>query len=392
MTTSIRRLVGTAALGGALALATTIPPAAAYPDAPKTTAVDGTCEGELRRLHDQARANAGLPALREDPSYDQVSRAWAFNQARTGTMAHNPQYVSQIGRAVPSWRRITENVGYAPTAERLNQAYKDSPGHRANILDSRVQRIAVGCVRDGNGRLWSTVNFVGATTTLADRRPTPFKSAGDASSRLRWWLLAKGPSATQVEADAANLLRSWSAADLAAYLATSTTHAGLVPGTVRLYGGAFDREPDAAGLVFWIQQRQRGVTLDRMATSFASSAEFVKLYGDLADRPFVEQVYRNVLDREPDASGTDYWVAQLAKGVSRGKVIVGFTESTENKQATADDVTVSWAFAQMVARMPTATERVQWTTMLALGATAEDLVRSLAGSETFRRRVAAGSY
>lgn len=393
MTTSIRRLVGAATLGGTLLVATTAPPpVAAYPDAPSTVAVDGTCEGELRRLHDQARADNGLPALREDPAFDQVARAWAFTQARTGTLAHNPQYASQIGRAVPSWRRITENVGYAPSASGLHTAYMNSPGHRANILDRSVQRIAVGCVRDAKGRMWSTVNFVGADTALTDRRPAPFRSAGDASSRLRWWLLAQGPSATQVEADAANLLRSWSAADLAAYLANSTTHAALVPGAVRLYGAAFDRDPDAAGLVYWIQQRQRGVGLDKMASLLATSAEFKKLYGDLDNRAFVEQVYRNVLDREPDAAGTDYWVTQLDQGATRGKVLVGFSESAENKKATAADVTVSWAFAQMIGRVPTDVERLRWTTLLAAGTTAETLVRSLAGSDAFARRVAGGGY
>lgn len=392
MRAPIRRMVGAAALGGALVAAATVPPAGAYPDAPSTVAVDGTCEGELHRLHDQARANAGLPALREDPAFDQVSRAWAFNQARTGTLAHNPQYTTQIGRAVPTWRRITENVGYAPTVERLQAAYMGSAGHKANILDRSVQRVAIGCVRDANGRLWSTVNFVGASTAIADRRPAPFRSAGDASSRLRWWLLAQGPSATAVEADATNLLKSWSAADLAAYLAGSTTHAALVPGAVRLYGAAFDRDPDAGGLNFWIQQRQRGVTLTSMANKLAASAEFATLYGNLDNKAFVEQVYRNVLDREPDASGTAYWIDQLNRGATRGKVLVGFSESAENKQATATDVTISWAFAQMIARTPTSGERLQWRTLFTAGADAEDLVRSLAGSDAFTRRVAAGGY
>lgn len=392
MKRSIRRLAGAAALGGALTMAVAVPPASAYPDTPTTVAIDGTCEGELRRLHDQARAYAGLPALREDPAFDQVARAWAFNQARTGKMAHNPQYVAQISKGVPTWRRITENVGYAPTAQRLNQAYLDSPGHRANILDRTVQRVAIGCVRDANGRLWSTVNFVGASTTLADRRPTPFRSAGDASGRLRWWLLAQGPSSSQVESDATNLLKTWTAADLAAYLATSSTHAGLVPGTVRLYGGAFNREPDASGLNYWIQQRQKGVALDRMATKFAASGEFERLYGDLANRAFVEQVYRNVLDRQPDASGISYWVGKLNTGTTRGKVIVGFTESPENKNRTFDDVTISWAFAQMLGRTPSTVERTQWRALLAARSTPEDLVRSLAASNGFAARVSSGEY
>jgi hypothetical protein len=393
MTAPIRRLVGAVALSGALALVASVPPAAAYPEAPGTAAVDGTCEGELRRLHDQARANASLPALREDPSIDQVARAWAFNQARTGTLAHNPQHVNLVARAVPTWKRITENVGYAPTASRLQEAYMASAGHRANILDRTVQRIAVGCVRDANGRLWSTVNFVGASATIADRRPTPFRSAGDASSRLRWWLLADGPDAAQVEADATQLLRSWSAADLAASFARSATHAGRVPSAARLYGAAFDRVPDASGLNYWIQQRQRGVTLERMALMLSASAEFKKLYGTTGDRAFVEQVYRNVLDREPEAKGIDYWVDQLARGLmTRGRVLVGFSESAENKKATQVDVTVSWAYAQMIGRVPTPVERLQWTTQLRAGATAETLVRSLAASGAFATRVAAGGY
>jgi hypothetical protein len=386
------RLLGAGVLAGVLAVAPLAPPVAGYPDAPRTTAVDGVCEGELHKLHDEARAAARLPVLREDPAFDQVARAWAFSLARSGTLAHNPSFASQIARTVPTWQRITENVGYAPTAARMHQAYMSSSGHRANILDSRVQRVAIGCVRDGSGRLWSTVNFVGASTSIADRRPTPFQSAGDASGRLRWWLLAQGPSSAQVESDATNLLRSWSAADLAAYLAGSTTHAGLVPGVTRLYGGAFDREPDASGLNYWIQQRQRGMTLESMASKFAASAEFGKLYGELGDRAFVEQVYRNVLDREPDASGTDYWVDQLYKGATRGKVIVGFTESGENKTATRAEVTVSWAFAQLLNRVPTSTERTLWETRLGIGQTAEDLVRALVVSTGFAQRVAAGGY
>lgn len=393
MSTRTRRLLGALVLGSALTTAVvTPPPAAAYPDAPNRVAIDGTCEGELHRLHDEARAQAGRPALREDPAFDQVARAWAFRQARAGTMAHNPDYVRQISAKVPDWRRITENVGYAPTPVRLHTAYMNSSGHRANILDSGVQRIGVGCVRDANGRLWSTVNFVGAGSSIPDRRPTPFRSAGDASSRLRWWLLAAGPSEGQVEADATNLLRSWSAADLAVYLADSSTHAGLVPGAVRLYGAAFDRNPDASGLNFWIRERQRGVSLTRMATILAASAEFTTLYGDLGNRAFVEQVYRNVLNREPDAGGVAFWVSELNRGVTRGKVLVGFSESAENKRATAADVVVSWAYAQLLGRVATSLERLQWTTLLTAGTPPATLVRTLVATPDFNRRVATGGF
>ncbi|QYG93989.1 DUF4214 domain-containing protein [Iamia sp. SCSIO 61187] len=391
MSTPIRHLV--AAAVGILVLATSATAASAYPDSPRAAAIDGTCEGELRRLHDQARATAGLPPLREDPAFDQVSRAWAANLARTGTLAHNPSYVGQIARYVPDWQKMTENVGYASTASRLHQAYMDSPGHRANILDRSVQRVGIGCVRDANGRMWSALNFVDAGSAISDRRPTPFRSAGDASSRLRWWLLAEGPSAAEVDSDAAQLLRSWSAADLAVHLAGSSLHDLRVPGAARLYGGAFDRTPDAPGLNFWVQRRQMGWGLPRMANYFATSSEFQRMYGELDDRAFVLQVYRNVLDREADAGGANYWVGRLRDGATRGDVLLGFTETRENREATLSDTTVSWAFAQMLGRVATDVERTTWTTNLELGtATPATLVRWLAGTNAFAQRVAAGGY
>lgn len=391
MRTPIRHLV--AATVGVLVLSTSATAASAYPEAPQTAAIDGTCEGELRRLHDQARADAGVAPLREDPAFDQVSRAWAANLAQTGNLAHNPSYVGQIARYVPDWQRMTENVGYASSASQLHQAYMNSPGHRANILDRSVQRVGIGCVRDADGRMWSALNFVDAASAITDRRPTPFRSAGDASSRLRWWLLAEGPSAAEVDSDAAQLLGSWSAADLAAHLAGSSLHDLRVPGAARLYGGAFDRTPDASGLNFWVQRRQQGWGLPRMANYFAASSEFQRTYGQLDDQAFVEQIYRNVLDREADADGADYWVGRLRDGATRGDVLLGFTETKENREATISDTTVSWAFAQMLGREATDAERLQWVTRLDLGtATAATVVRSLAGSAGFSDRVAAGGY
>lgn len=391
-----RRTAAAGALGLALVLAvlaTSVAPAGAYPDAPRVTAPDGACEGEVLRLHNTARTSAGLPALREDPSFDDITRGWALRVARAGALSHNPNFGRQIVSRVPSMRRATENVGYAPSALRVHNAFMASPGHKANILDRNVQRVAVGCVRDGNGRYWVAVNFVGATAAFADRRPTPFWSAGDASARLRWWLLAAGPDGSRLESDSARLLGgAWSAADLAVYLAGSSTHTNLVPGTVRLYGAAFDRNPDAPGLVYWAQQRQQGLSLSSIASRFVGSREFTQLYGSLGDRAFVEQIYRNVLDREPDASGTDYWVGRLRAGATRGTVLLGFSESPENRNRTAADVTVSWAFAQLIARMPTGAERTQWTGWLRAGGSQDALVRFLVASDAFARRAAANSY
>ena len=46
----------------------------------------------------------------------------------------------------------------------------------------------------------------------------------------------------------------------------------------------------------------------------------------------MKALYQNILDREPDAEGYDYWVGQLNNGVEdRSELLLGFAESTENQ-------------------------------------------------------------
>ena len=387
------RLAAAALMAGALLAGLGAAPSAAYPDRPGTAAVDGECEGDLLRLHNQARVQGGLPALREDPAFDQVARAWAFHLASAGTLAHNPDYGTQVGGAVPGWRSIGENVGTGASGISQHTAYMNSPGHRANIMATKYQRVAVACVRDRAGRVWTVVNFVGHPTAIADRRPAPFFSGGDASGRLRWWLLGAGPDRSTVESDTASLLGGrLNAKTFASSLAGSSTHSGTVPGVTRLYYATFLRHPDASGLTHWIRTRQGGATLDSIARQFVASPEFVRTYGELNDKDFVDQIYRNVLRREPDASGSAYWVAQLAAGSSRAKVLIGFSESKEHKNTTRADVIVSWAFIQMIGRVATDVERYTWSTRLLAGGTERTIVESLAGSSAFADRVAASAY
>lgn len=128
--------------------------------------VDGACEGQLLKLHNDARAAAGLARLREDPAYDQVTRAYAEHLATTRTLGHNPDYAEQIGPLLPSWYAMGENVGYGRDATELHTLYMGSPSHRANILSTEYQRVAVGCYRDVNGRAWTAVNFVGSLAAI----------------------------------------------------------------------------------------------------------------------------------------------------------------------------------------------------------------------------------
>ncbi len=97
----------------------------------------------------------------------------------------------------------------------------------------------------------------------------------------------------------------------------------------RLYRAYFDRNADAEGLRYWREVRSNGVPLAQVSSLFERSAEFDLTYGSLTDDRFVTQMYLNVLGRSPDPAGFDYWMGLLAEDVSRGEVVLGFSESAE---------------------------------------------------------------
>ncbi|CAN7719226.1 DUF4214 domain-containing protein [Pseudoduganella sp. LjRoot289] len=99
----------------------------------------------------------------------------------------------------------------------------------------------------------------------------------------------------------------------------------------RLYQAAFDRAPDLPGLGFWIHAMDGGVALRDVAASFLGSPEYAGLYGsNPSATEFVAELYQNVLHREPEQAGFDFWVHALGAGVARSQLLVDFSESPEN--------------------------------------------------------------
>ena len=109
----------------------------------------------------------------------------------------------------------------------------------------------------------------------------------------------------------------------------SAVSAGVSDSVVRLYGAVFDRQPDAAGFAYWVDRYVSGTPLAVVARSFMEAPEWAETYGEVGDTEFIELLYRNVLDREPDASGAEYWAAELSSGLSRVHLLLNFSESPE---------------------------------------------------------------
>lgn len=111
---------------------------------------------------------------------------------------------------------------------------------------------------------------------------------------------------------------------------------GVAGQAYRLYQAAFDRTPDSAGLGYWIATMDRGMSLNTVAKAFTESAEFKSIFGTTPSHDaLVNGFYHNVLHREPDQAGQQYWVNAMDKGADAAAVLASFSESPENQAALA---------------------------------------------------------
>ena len=79
----------------------------------------------------------------------------------------------------------------------------------------------------------------------------------------------------------------------------------------KLYVATFNRAPDSAGLLYWLNT---GDPLLKIASDFFLNSETQELYPQgTSDESFINSVYQNLFNRSPDAGGMAYWKEDLKK-------------------------------------------------------------------------------
>lgn len=121
---------------------------------PADAATDVTAEQHFIDSVNAERASRGLQRLQLATDLRTVARRHSVRMADRNHLHHNPA----LGKEVSGWQRLAENVGRGPTVPRLHTAFMNSPGHRANVLDSRVTQIGVGVEVRGS-TVWVTQVF-----------------------------------------------------------------------------------------------------------------------------------------------------------------------------------------------------------------------------------------
>lgn len=113
---------------------------------------------------------------------------------------------------------------------------------------------------------------------------------------------------------------------------------GVAGQAYRIYQAALNRKPDSAGLGYWIDVMDKGSSLKDIAAGFAASTEFQNLFGtSTSSIDIVNKLYQNILHRQGEQAGIDYWTNVLDKKLGTlPEVLASFSDSTENKEALAE--------------------------------------------------------
>jgi uncharacterized protein YkwD len=126
----------------------TVPPAAAGPVA------------EVLRLVNVERATAGCRALTVDSRLARAANAHSADMAANNYFSHTGRNGSSVASRVEAagytWSRVGENIAKGqPTPAAVMQAWMNSSGHRANILNCSFRNIGIGLAYAGRSPVWT---------------------------------------------------------------------------------------------------------------------------------------------------------------------------------------------------------------------------------------------
>ncbi len=119
-------------------------------------------EARLLVLLNQARAKAGVRALRTDAELVEIARSHSEDMIDHHFFAHvspstgTPEDRARRAKVLAS--RFGENIGLAPTPEDVHEGLMNSPGHRMNMLLPDYTHVGIAAEK-GEGALVVTMNF-----------------------------------------------------------------------------------------------------------------------------------------------------------------------------------------------------------------------------------------
>ena len=120
-------------------------------------------EMQAIQLLNRDRAKNGLKSLQADAKLTQVARSHAADMAKQNYFNHtNLQGKSPFDRMKANgiaYRLAGENIAYNHSLEAMQEAWMNSPGHRANILTTGYTHAGVGLYTKEDGTIYGVQLF-----------------------------------------------------------------------------------------------------------------------------------------------------------------------------------------------------------------------------------------
>ena len=118
---------------------------------------------DVLKQTNQFRKSEGLPVLMMKQALNQIAQKHSADMAR-GRVAFGHDGFgdrqAKAGKEIKGMRTFAENVAYgANTAREVMTLWKNSPGHRRNLLGN-FKYIGIGTAKDSQGRIYYTEIFV----------------------------------------------------------------------------------------------------------------------------------------------------------------------------------------------------------------------------------------
>ncbi len=125
-------------------------------------------EQYLLAAANQERAAHGIGPLHLDVKLGVAARQHALEMVRHGNISHQfageADLASRAGAAGAHFSLVTENVAEAQNSAQIHDLWMHSAGHRANLLDAKVDSIGISVIQD-RGQLYAVEDF---TKTVDD--------------------------------------------------------------------------------------------------------------------------------------------------------------------------------------------------------------------------------
>jgi VCBS repeat-containing protein len=126
----------------------------------------------------------------------------------------------------------------------------------------------------------------------------------------------------------------------------------------RLYADLLQRDADAGGLSYWMQQLQQGASRSQVAEGIWRSDEHRGMQ--------VDAYYNTFLHRAADAGGRDYWVRAFQNGATESDVEQGFLTSGEYQSThTTDAAYLAGLYQDVLGRNADPAGLAYWSQILA---------------------------